>query len=96
MNVAVNKKSGLTDAAKQAMITGGLFCGACLLGAAVVTGGGNSSAQTVAFGVLAVLAIGGMLCLVLELPIVTVVRFAFIASFFFKGEMNLYKRDEVQ
>ena len=93
---AANKKSGLTDAAKQTAISGGLFAAACLLGAAIITVGGNSFSQTAAFGVLAVLAIGGILCLVLELPLITVVRFAFIASFFFKGEINLYKLDEVE
>ncbi|HLM61338.1 MAG TPA: O-antigen ligase family protein, partial [Pyrinomonadaceae bacterium] len=97
MNVrAVKKTSVINESTKQFAIICALLVSACVLGAAVITVGGSSSSQTVAFGVLAFLAIGGMLCMILELPVITAVRFAFIASFFFKGEINLYKIDEIE
>ena len=73
-----------------------LLLGACLLGATVISIGGASSSQTLAIGSIAFLAIGAIACFVLELPLITVVRFAFIASFFFKGEVNFYKINEIE
>lgn len=73
-----------------------MLLAACLLGAAVVGASGGSSAQTLALGVLACLAIGGAACFVLELPLIMLVRFAFIASFFFKADLNFYKLDEIE
>ncbi|HEX8264220.1 MAG TPA: O-antigen ligase family protein [Pyrinomonadaceae bacterium] len=73
-----------------------VFLAACLLGAAVISVGGGAPSNTLAIGALAFLAIGGVACFVLELPVISLVRFAFIASFFFKCEVNFYKIDEIE
>ncbi|HEX9960006.1 MAG TPA: O-antigen ligase family protein [Pyrinomonadaceae bacterium] len=73
-----------------------MLLAACLLGAAVIGISGGSSSQTLAFGALACIGIGGIVCLVLELPLITAVRFAFIGSFFFKADLNFYKLDEIE
>lgn len=74
----------------------GLIVGACALGAVIAAAGLGSSSQIIIAGVLAVFVIGGATCLVLDLPVVVVVRFAFIASFFFKGDLNLLKINEIE
>ncbi len=79
-----------------AAIVGVMLLLACLLGAAVVGVGAGSSGQTLAVGALALVAVGGAACFVLELPLITAVRFAFIASFFFKADLNFYKIDEIE
>jgi len=96
MNVRATKKSVINESAGQFATICALFVGACILGAVVITAGGGSNSQTLALGVLALVAIGGIACVCLELPVITVVRFAFIASFFFKGEVNFYKIDELE
>lgn len=73
-----------------------LILAACLLGAAVISVGGGTPSVTLAIGALAFLAIGGVACLVLDLPLIALVRFALIASFFFKCEANFYKIDEIE
>jgi O-antigen ligase len=73
-----------------------ILLAACLLGAGVVGVSGGSSAQTLAAGALACLAVGGIACFVLELPLITLVRFAFLFSFFFKADLNFYKIDEIE
>lgn len=80
----------------SAAIVGVMLLAACLLGAAVIGVGAGSSGQTLAVGALALIAVGGCACLVLELPLITAVRFAFIASFFFKADLNFYKIDEIE
>ncbi len=83
-----------SETAKQTAIVAGLFIGACALGAAVVLAGGDSSTQTLLIGAAAFTAVGWVACVVLELPVMTYVRFAFIASFFFKADISFYKIDE--
>jgi hypothetical protein len=73
-----------------------MLVAACLLGAGVVGISGGSSSLTLAAGALAFVAVVGAACLVLELPVLTLVRFAFIASFFFKADLNFYKIDEIE
>lgn len=95
MNVrAAKKTSAINESTKQFAIICGLFAGACILGAAVITAGSGSNSQTLALGVLAFVATCGIACVFLELPVITIVRFAFIASFFFKGDLNFFKIDE--
>lgn len=93
---APGNSTTFSEAGKQTVIIGCLFLGACLLGAAIITAGVNSSLHTLVVGLLALFAVGGIACLVLELPVIVVVRFVFIASFFFKGEANFYKIDEIE
>jgi O-antigen ligase len=94
---AFRKKTALTAGA---ILPFAVVClmllAACLLGAAVIGISGGSSSQTLAVGALACVAIGGIVCLALQLPLITVVRFAFIASFFFKADLNFYKLDEIE
>lgn len=73
-----------------------LFFGACLLGASVITLGGDSGSKVLALGALAFSAVAFAACIALELPVIKIVRFAFIASFFFKGDLNFYKINEIE
>jgi len=74
----------------------GALLAAVALGAGVVAVGAGSSAQTIAAGAIAFALIGALGCFVLELPFLTFVRFAFVWSFFFKGEINIFKINEVE
>jgi O-antigen ligase len=97
MNVRANKKTPLIgDSIKQPAIIGGLFVAACVLGAVLITAGGGSQSQTLMLAGLSFAAVGAVASFVLELPVITLVRFAFIASFFFKSEFNLYKINELE
>jgi O-antigen ligase len=93
---ALRKKSAFTGALLPFAFVSLMLVAACLLGAGVVGISGGSSSQTLAAGVLAFIAIGGAASLVLELPVITLVRFAFVASFFFKADLNFYKIDEIE
>jgi hypothetical protein len=73
-----------------------VFLAACLLGAGIIAFGAGSSSQIFAIGALVFVAIGAIACIVLELHVIAFVRFAFIASFFFKGEVNFYKINEIE
>ncbi len=88
----MEKTSNFTEITKQFALIGGLFLGACLLGAMVVGAG----SQTLIFGALVVFAIGAVICFALELPVITAVRFIFIFSFFFKADASLMKIDEIE
>lgn len=89
-----NKTLKISETVKQFAIIGGLFLSACAVGAAVIFAGGDSSSQTLLIGAFAFAAIGWVACVVLELPVMTYLRFAFIVSFFFKSDISLYKIDE--
>ncbi|HEX8734858.1 MAG TPA: hypothetical protein VF721_06000, partial [Pyrinomonadaceae bacterium] len=93
---AFRENTAFAAAILPAAVVGLMLVAACLLGAAVVGVSGGSSAQTLAAGALAFVAIGVVVCLALELPLITLVRFAFIASFFFKADLNFYKLDEIE
>lgn len=67
-----------------------------MLGAGVVTFGANSNSQILIAAMLAVAGLGTGICVMLEIPLLPFVRFAFVASYFFKGEVNLFKIDETQ
>ena len=97
MNGQAGKKTFLTDgSAGRWTIIGGIMLGAGVLGIAVVTGGGGSGSQTLALGSAALIVIAGIAGVALKLPLITLVRWAFIASFFFKGEINFYKINEIE
>lgn len=82
----------MSDTVKQSAIVGGLLLVACLLGVGIVGAG----SQTLIFGAAAFLLIGTAICFALELPVISAVRFVFIASFFFKADINLMKIDEIE
>lgn len=88
----MEKTSNFNENAKQYAIISALLFGACLLGAATVGAG----SQTLAFAGLVFFGIGAVVCVALELPVITAVRFAFIASFFFKADASLIKLDEIE
>ena len=93
---STEKTPFITDSIKHYAAIGILLLMSCLLGLFVPTISSDSSSQMIALSFLVVLGIIGMLAVILELPVITVVRFAFIASFFFKGELNFYKIDEIE
>ncbi len=74
----------------------GLLLSACLLGYGIITAAGGSALRTMTFGAIVLIGLGGLVAFVLELPVIALVRFAFIASFFFKGDISLYKVDELE
>lgn len=84
------------DTARRTALIGGLIVGSGLLGGAVITAGGESSVVTMALGALALVALGGLIALILDWPVIGIVRFAFIASFFFKGDVSFFKIDEIE
>lgn len=92
---ATNKISVTGDSAGRLAVSGGLLLGSGVLGAVVVTGGGSDS-QTLVLGLAVLVAIGGIAGAALKLPLITLVRWTFIASFFFKGEANFYKINEIE
>nr|HMS42809.1 hypothetical protein [Pyrinomonadaceae bacterium] len=88
----MEKNSDFTENIKQSALVVGLCVGAFLLGAVVIGAG----SQTLIFGVLMIFVIGTAVCFALDFPVITAVRFAFIASFFFKADVNLMKIDEIE
>lgn len=74
----------------------GLLAGACVLGMAVVAVGARSNVNAMAIGVLALIGLAGAALLVLDVPLIALVRFTFVASFFFKGDLMLFKIDEIE
>lgn len=88
----MEKISEFTEIIKQFALVAGLFVGACLLGAVVIGAG----SQTLIFGALVIFVIGTAVCFALDFPVITAVRFAFIASFFFKADVSLMKIDEIE
>ena len=93
---ASRKTTTFYQAILPAAVVCAILAAACFLGAAIVSAGSDSSSQTLAVGVIAVLTIGAVVCFAFELPVIAVVRYAFIFSFFFKGEINFYKLDEIE
>ncbi len=74
----------------------GLVVAAVFLGSIVIMAGGGYDLYTLGVGFMAFAALAVLLCLTLEIPLIPLVRFAFIASFFFKGEANFFKVDELE
>src|SRR5688500_9102940 len=86
----------LTDASKRLAIGGALIAGACILGSGLILAGGIQELGTLGMGAAVIIAMAGLGCILLDIAAITAVRFTFIASFFFKGELNLFKVDEVE
>lgn len=92
----MGKTSNFQQTAKQTAVIGGVLVGACVLGAAIAGASGSSQTDKFLFVAVVIAAIGAAVYFVLDLPVITVVRFAFIASFFFKAEVSLFKIDEIE
>lgn len=73
-----------------------LLFGGILLGSGVAKIGGGSGSKTLLLGAAAFIALVALVGFVLELPVIALVRLAFIASFFFKADLNFYKIDEIE
>ncbi len=90
------KNRNYNEIAKYLTLVGGCLLGACLLGAAVVGAGDGVQQKTLGIGAVALSAIGTVICLALELPLIVGVRYLFLATFFIKLDFNLYKLDELE
>ena len=78
------------------IIAAGAVVLAMATGAGVITVGANSSSQTIAVAAGLSMLIGAVVWTLLDLPVLVFVRLAFIASFFIKLEISLFKIDEVE
>lgn len=93
---AAGKLSPNLDSLKRTALIAGLGLTASILGLAVAAAGGGSTINTIAVGGVLLIAIGSFISWALELPVIGVVRYAFIASFFFKSDLTLFKIDEIE
>lgn len=84
------------DGLRNAGIFLSLLAAACVLGFAVISAGASSTTQTVAIGGVFVAMLAAAIAFILEIPMIGFVRYAFIGSFFFKGDLNLFKINEVE
>lgn len=93
---AHGQRATFTPVKKQPALVVGLLVAACLLGMAVASLGSGSNMVVMAIGALGLTAVAGGALLVLDVSLVALIRFAFIASFFFKADMTLFKVDEIE
>ena len=84
------------DGLRNAGIVLCLLAGACVLGFAIISAGATSTTQTFAIGGIFIALLAGAIAFILEIPMIGLVRYAFIGSFFFKGDLNLFKINEVE
>lgn len=96
MNSRAGKLSPNSDTLKSLAIFGGMVIGAVVLGMSVAAAGGGSTVNTLAIGGVILFALGAFVSWALELPVIGVLRYAFIASFFFKGDLTIFKVDEIE
>ncbi len=76
------------------MLVGGLTVAACFLGMAVVSAGSDTLVM-VAGAVISV-ALAGLIVWALDVPLIDFVRIAFLATFFIKSDMSIFKIDEME
>ena len=86
----------LSQSTKQLIFVCGLFIAACILGLGIIAVGGTSSSRTIGLGLAAVLGLSGIIAVAMDLPVMGLVRFGFVSTFFFKGDLNLFKVDEIE
>ncbi|MCY7374714.1 MAG: O-antigen ligase family protein [Pyrinomonadaceae bacterium] len=79
--------------AKITAAIGAVGAAAIIFGAGIIILGSSSIAPV---GAIAFTVICALIWFALELPVMVFVRFAFVASFFFKGEINFFKIDEIE
>jgi len=94
MHQAIQPKQ--SDTTKRFAIVCGLFVCAGILGYAVVAASDGPDTRIIGIGGLLILAFGAATALVFELPVIVAIRFVFIASFFFKGDLSLFKVNEIE
>lgn len=88
--------SNKIDLAKRFAVVCSFIAGACLLGYGIVIAGDGPSSKVIGVGVLLLIALGGIAAVLFELPWILAIRYAFIGSFFFKGDLSLFKINEVE
>lgn len=93
---ALSNNSRFPDRKARPGVIVGLLAGACVLGMAVIAIGARSNVNAMAIGILALIGLAGSALLVLDVPLIAILRFTFIASFFFKGDLMLFKIDEIE
>src|SRR5688500_2768081 len=97
MELHRGSKSGLLpDSYKQDHFIVGALVAACLIGTRLVTAAGGANTQIIAFGALVIVGFCGAVAYVLDLPLIRLICSAFIASFFFKSDMSVFKIDEME
>lgn len=68
----------------------------CLLGIATVTGTSGTATATVALGCFSILLLTLIGAVAIDVPLIGMARALFIASFFFKADINLFKVDDLE
>lgn len=84
------------ELAKRFTVVCAFIAGAGVLGYGMVVAGDGPSSKLIGVGALLLIALGGVSAVVFELPWILAIRYAFIASFFFKGDLSLFKINEVE
>jgi O-antigen ligase len=85
-----------SDLFKHLVIVGGVVAGACLLGVGVASASGGENAQLLAVAAAVMLILGAAIAYALEIPLIGIVRSAYIASFFVKCDISLFKVNETE
>ena len=84
------------QAAKRFAIVCSLLFGSAILGYAIVAAGDGPDTRIIGIAVLLIALFGGVAAFAYELPVIGLVRYAFIASFFFKGDLSIFKVNEME
>lgn len=96
MNSRAGKLTVNGDTSRRLALIAGLVVGAGVLGMSVAVVGGGSSVNTLAVGSIFLFLLAAFVSWALELPVIAIVRYAFVASFFFKSDMTIFKVDEIE
>ncbi len=84
------------DTVRNAILVGGMIAASGLLGIALTAGASDHSAQILFVAATGLGLILGVSVLAFDLSLISLVRAAFVASFFIKIDMNLFKIDEME
>jgi len=96
MSSIARNRTVAIDAAKRVAIIIAMLAVAGSIGYGVIAVGSGRSAQTLTIGVFVALILAASSAVLLDLPVVRFVRFAFVFSFFFKADINLFKVNELE
>lgn len=89
------QNTSLTTAKRFVMLLG-LLAGAGVLGYGAIVAGDGPDTRVILIGIALLTMLGGYLAVVFGLPVIGAIRIAFIASFFFKGDLSLLKVNEIE
>lgn len=96
MGSSASIQDKIPDAAKRIAVVSGLFLCAGIMGYGLVAFGDGPDTRIIGLGAFLILLVGAGVAIVFELPVIAAVRFVFIASFFFKGDVSLFKIDDIE